>query len=96
MFTGSVRLQCPNNDNNRKDYVSSFLNRKIGFWFLAVCLFVCLSACVRVNVCLPVYLGRGPGAVAKAACLESRGSRVRALLLHSSFKETKCFFLAHS
>ena len=37
----------------------------------------------------------GPGAVVKAACLESRRSRVRAPLWHSSFKETRCFFHAH-
>ena len=33
--------------------------------------------------------GRGPSAVVEAACLKSRRS-------HSSFKETKCFFSAHS
>ena len=32
----------------------------------------------------------------KAACLESRVSWVRTPLWHSSFKETKCFFPAHS
>ena len=32
--------------------------------------------------------GRGSGAVVKAACLESRISRVRTPLLHSSFKKT--------
>ena len=40
--------------------------------------------------------GRCTGAVVKAACLESRRSRVRTPLWHSSFKETKCFLLAHS
>ena len=39
----------------------------------------------------------GPGAaVVKAACLESRGSWVRAPLWPSNFKEIKCFFPAHS
>ena len=33
-----------------------------------------------------------PGAVFIAACLESRRSRVRTPLWHSSFKETECFF----
>ena len=34
--------------------------------------------------------------VVKAACLESRRSRVQTPLWPSSFKETKCFFSAHS
>ena len=38
-------------------------------------------------------MGRGPAAVVKAACLESRRSRVRTPLWHSSFKETKMFLL---
>ena len=37
---------------------------------------------------------RGPGAVVKGACLESRRSRVRTPLWNSSFKETKCSFPA--
>ena len=44
-------------------------------------------------------LGQGPGAVVKqvkATCLENRRSRVRPPLWHSSFKEAKCFFPAHS
>ena len=36
------------------------------------------------------------GAVVKAACLESRKSQVRTPLWPSIFKETKCFFTAHS
>ena len=40
--------------------------------------------------------GRDPGAVVKAARFESQRSRVRTPLWPSSFKETKCFFLAHS
>ena len=40
--------------------------------------------------------GGGPGAVVKAACLESRRSRGRTPLWLSSFKETKCVFTAHS
>ena len=39
---------------------------------------------------------KGPGAVVKAACLESRRSWVRLPLRYSSFKETKCFFLPRS
>ena len=39
--------------------------------------------------------GRGHGAVVKAACLDSRRSRVRTPLWPSSLKETKCFFPAH-
>ena len=39
---------------------------------------------------------RGGGGVVKAACLESGRSRVRAPLWHTSVKETKCFFPAHS
>ena len=39
---------------------------------------------------------QGRGAVVKAACLESWRSRVRVPLWLPSFKETKCFFLAHS
>ena len=35
--------------------------------------------------------GRGPAAVVKAACLESRRLRVRTPLWPPSFKETKCF-----
>ena len=53
----------------------------------------------RVKVCL-IWLrdenygmGRGPAAVVKAACLESRRSRVRTPLWHSNFKETKMFLL---
>ena len=40
--------------------------------------------------------GGGPGAVVKTACLQSRKSRVRTPFWPSSFKETKCFFHAHS
>ena len=40
--------------------------------------------------------GVGPGAVVKAACLESRSSRDRTPLWHSNFKEKKCFFHAHT
>ena len=36
------------------------------------------------------------GAVVKAACLKSRRSRVRTPLWPPSYKETKCFFSAHS
>ena len=39
-------------------------------------------------------MGGRPGAVVKAACLESRKSRVRAPLWPQSVKETKCFFSA--
>ena len=39
---------------------------------------------------------QGPGAVVKAVCLESLRSRVRTPVWHSSFKEAKCFFSAHS
>ena len=45
---------------------------------------------------LTTTLGPPPGAVVKAACLESRRSRARAPLWPSSFKEKKCFFPAHS
>ena len=38
----------------------------------------------------------GPGAAVNAACLESRGSRARTPLWHSSFKETQFFFSVHS
>ena len=41
-------------------------------------------------------IDRGPGAVVKVACLESRRSRARTPLWHSSSKETKCFFPAHA
>ena len=44
----------------------------------------------------PPALGGGPGAVVKAACWESRRSRARTPLWHSSFNETYCFFPAHS
>ena len=37
--------------------------------------------------------GGGPGAVVKAACFESRRSRVRSPLWALSFKETKFVFL---
>ena len=40
--------------------------------------------------------GGGCGAVVKPACLESWSSKVRPPLWHSSFKDTKCFFPAHS
>ena len=40
--------------------------------------------------------GQGPGAVGKAACLESRRSRARTPLWPTSYKETKCFFPARS
>ena len=40
--------------------------------------------------------GGRPGAVVKVACLESRRSRVRTPLWPLSFKETKCFYPAHS
>ena len=40
--------------------------------------------------------GWGPGAVVKAACLESQKSRVRAPLWHSNSNEAKRFFPAHS
>ena len=40
--------------------------------------------------------GGGAGAVANAACSESRSSRVRTTLLHLIFKETKSVFPAHS
>ena len=40
--------------------------------------------------------GEGSGAMVKASFLESQRSRVRTPLWHSSFKETKCFFPAHS
>ena len=36
--------------------------------------------------------GGSPGAMAKAACLERRRSRVRPPLWHLIFKGTKCFF----
>ena len=35
--------------------------------------------------------GRGPGAMVKAACLESHRSRVRTPFRPTSFKETKMF-----
>ena len=38
----------------------------------------------------------GPAAVVKPACLENRRLWARSPLWHSSFKETKCFFPAHS
>ena len=38
-----------------------------------------------------LYKSGGPGAVVKAVCLGTRGSRVRAVLWHSSFKEAKHF-----
>ena len=41
--------------------------------------------------CLNNATGGGPGAVFKAACLESRRSQGRTPLCHSSFKETKMF-----
>ena len=37
------------------------------------------------------YPGGGPDAVVKATCLESRRSKVRTPLWHSSFRETACF-----
>ena len=40
--------------------------------------------------------GGAPGAVVTVACLESRRLQARAPLWHSSFKETKCLFSAHS
>ena len=40
--------------------------------------------------------GVGPGAMIKAACVESRISRFRTPHWPSSFKETKCFFPVHS
>ena len=40
--------------------------------------------------------GGGPGAVGKAACLQTREIMGSSHALHSSFKETKCFFPAHS
>ena len=42
-----------------------------------------------------LMLLKHPGAVAKAACLESQRSRVRTPLWQSTFKETKCFFPSH-
>ena len=42
------------------------------------------------------YGRAGPGAVIKAACLVSRRSHIQTPPWHSSFKETKCFFSAHS
>ena len=38
----------------------------------------------------------GPDAVVKAACLVSQISELRPPIWHSSFKETQCFFPAHS
>ena len=60
-----------------------------------------LNACFQIiNITFVRALsGRNsgsPGAVVKAACLESQRSRVRNTLCHSSFKETKCVLLAHS
>ena len=44
-----------------------------------------------------IMLSAGPWyAVVKAVCLESRRSRVRIPLWPSRFKESKCFFRAHS
>ena len=59
---------------------------------------VCLSYVSNFNKCYetPCCTGGGPGAVVKVACLESRRSRGRTPLWHSSFKETTCFFPAHS
>ena len=37
-----------------------------------------------------------PGALGKAACLESGRSRIRTQLWPSSFKGAKCFFSSHS
>ena len=37
-------------------------------------------------ICIPCIQGVGPGAVVKAACLESRRSGVRFPLWHSGFK----------
>ena len=45
---------------------------------------------------LKSHEGRDPGARVKAACLESRRSRVQTPLWPSSFKRKKCFFPAHS
>ena len=44
-----------------------------------------------IDMLLFAYYWRGPGAVIKAACLESRTP-----LWHSSYKRTTCFFHAHS
>ena len=49
----------------------------------------------KFNVSL-FSLGGGPGGGVNAACLKSRRLRVRAPLWHSSLKEIKCFFPAHS
>ena len=59
----------------------------------------CRHVCGSVlRICVTSYpvLGRGPGAVVKAACLESRKSRVRTPLWDACFKEKKYLFLAHS
>ena len=53
----------------------------------------------HLSTCRPIYRrptrwpGRDPGAVVKAACLESRRSRVRTPFWPSSFIKTKCFSL---
>ena len=52
--------------------------------------------CSYSNISLHPSEDGGPGAVAKAACLESRRLQVRTPLWPLSFKETKCFFPAHS
>ena len=44
----------------------------------------------------PIKLNKLNNNNIKAACLESRRSRVRTPLRHYSLKETKCFFPAHS
>ena len=51
---------------------------------------------IKFTLSQRLLLGRGPGAVVKAACLENRRLRAQTALWPSSFKETKCFFPAHS
>ena len=50
-----------------------------------------LSAVMYIDLHYLATRGRGPGALVKAACLDSRRSLVRASLWPSSFKEPKCF-----
>ena len=51
---------------------------------------------LSVNLLTLLFGGRRPGSVVATACLESRWSWARAPLWPISFKETKCFFPAHS
>ena len=50
-----------------------------------------LSAVMYIDLHYLATRGRGPGALVKAACLDSRRSRARASLWPSRFKEPKCF-----